>query len=448
MPGLRVNRLLDWKRRFAWVALVLAACVPPGVVLSEIATRGVNVPFADQWLRGSTLDVASRTLTGTLSRRDLLRQNFDHRIFFSHLTTAVLVRFSSWDQRDEMRLSVLMAAVAVVLLFVAWKKGAPPHALPWVLPVFSLLMLSQRQRANWLWGFQTQWYFALLFVAALAALLSVSRLRTRHWVLGAIGATCATFSFGSGLLTWPLFVLGAVLRGEMTWRRAIGWLVAAVTVLVVFFQRYNWMPRPGRPLSLSWALDTAQFVFAFVGSSFAPESAAGLPWAMAAGVVVLALALLATLLLWRGGALRESVPWLFLLGFAVGSALMASQSERGRAVANALFSRNVAHACLAAVAALVLTGQAAKRLSPSKAWLLRLAPALWIPGFVWATQASWTPYPFIGDRALFDCVQAFPKLRNLSCLGVTGEFVEDADNVSKTLLLLSEHRKGPYAEGR
>ena len=99
-----------------YIALVLAAL--PAIYLAlMIAQYGVNVPDQDQW--DGSIPVVKKYFEGTLGVRDLWAQHNEHRILFPRLITLAVARFSHWNIRAEMAVSVVLAVGIFALL--AWQ---------------------------------------------------------------------------------------------------------------------------------------------------------------------------------------------------------------------------------------------------------------------------------------------------------------------------------------
>lgn len=160
------------RRAFLRTALlllvVLASLTPIAFVASYIWQEGVNVPFWDEW--DASVPVAIKTAEGTLTLRDLLSQHVQQRIFFTKLTTAILTVLTGWDLCGEMWVSFGLTTVNLLLLIALFRTNTGPPAVLIAIP-FAALTFSYRQRQNWLMGFQTAWFFMLMFLLLAVLLL-------------------------------------------------------------------------------------------------------------------------------------------------------------------------------------------------------------------------------------------------------------------------------------
>src|SRR5215467_15527584 len=94
---------------------MVAACslVPAILTIIYISSNAVNVPWNDEVTQ---IDVAIRSLRGTLTLADMFAQHNEHRIFFTNLVTIILARLTQWDVRYGIYVSFFLAVVCFALL--------------------------------------------------------------------------------------------------------------------------------------------------------------------------------------------------------------------------------------------------------------------------------------------------------------------------------------------
>jgi hypothetical protein len=159
--------------------------------------------------------------------------------------------------------------------------------------------------------------------------------------VAAVLIAVATFSFGNGLLLWPVVALFLMLRGESKWRIA-AWLLVFGLVVALYFPGYYRIPRP-HPLTGSW-LDYPRYFLVFMGGALSRgREGRLLLGAMVIGAVALAVyaAILVHFFRRRGAVLRNAAPWLVLGPYVIGSAALVAYSRVNWGPIQALDSRYV-----------------------------------------------------------------------------------------------------------
>jgi len=422
-----------------------------------IIKNGVNAPFADQWFSGSSVDIALRAATRDLRFTDLLNQNFDHRIFFTHLTTAILVSTTHWNLKVEMFVSIFLTLCSFLLIVAASKRNNMPGDIC-LLPLFSALMFSTSQRYNWLWGFETQWFFALLFLSA--ALWMIKRARISYLTLFCVVSMCccSTFSFGAGILSWPLAGLGLWLAGYRRLSYFVVFLAAAILTFAAFFHDYHLVGGTLDPRALTLKLFSQRLFFAlsFLGSALVPHRHDFELWAVVIGAVVTAVVLANILYLRRRGySWRDLTTWLVLAGYSLGSALLLARSFRALNVTAALAPRFVTNSTpliLAFVGTSIWTFREVAAHSPGlpaprwhhvwcwlNATILGSILVLFVVASIW-----WRSHPMLlASESEKQCLIAFPRTRDTSCLAL---FMTDPEGSRRIFDMLAQQRLTAFAE--
>ncbi len=182
--------------------------------------RCINpVPYFDQW-EGEAAAIYVPYLEHTLSIADLFYPQNEHRIFLTHVyDLALLLLNGQWDSQLQMVLNAVIhsATVAGFGWLLAGLMGRRAYPFIWI--PLAVAVLSPFGWENALWGFQSQFYFLLLFSLLTIWLLGSEPL-TPRWRLGVLAAVFSLLSMASGLLAAAA--------------------VAAVTILDVFKKREDW----------------------------------------------------------------------------------------------------------------------------------------------------------------------------------------------------------------
>lgn len=208
-----------------WIAFPFAAALMViGAKAWMVGRYGSPTPFWDQWdAEGAIL--YPKYFGGTLRLGDLIAAHNEHRIAVTRLWSLLLVELGgSWDPILQMLANALLlggfvfvfvSAFRPILDGVCWLGFALLAAV-----IFSLPFGWE----NTLEGFQSAWYFVLLFgIAGLIAIMPAAAFSLRWWlaivtmVIGFFCLASGTFAvaaaFAAGLAQ---FAVGRA--GESCWR--------------------------------------------------------------------------------------------------------------------------------------------------------------------------------------------------------------------------------------
>jgi len=326
------------KNHVGW--LFLLAIAPAILLLGWISHYAVNVPLGDEW---ALVPLFEKWGSHQLSFHDLYQQHNEHRILIPKLIYLVFAQLTNWDLRAEMFFSVVLCAGTSAGIYMLLRRtlGGPPRQLLLLWAAANLLLFSPTQAQNWLWGFQLQ-----MFIPNLCLVLTLVILTSDFPWWPRFGASVfligvATFSFGNGVLLWPVVALFLVLRGESKWRIA-AWLLAFALVVALYFPGYYRIPR-AHPLTGSW-LDYPSYFLVFIGGALSRgregQLLLGATITGAVALVVYA-AILVHFFRTRGEALRNAAPWLVLGPYVIGSAALVAYSRVNWGPNQALDSRYV-----------------------------------------------------------------------------------------------------------
>jgi hypothetical protein len=338
-------------RKYLTWLLLLVGLVPIVFVGFIIDRYGVNVPYADEW---SNLILVEKWDARRLTFADLIRPHNGHRILIPRLIFLAFAEMAHGNVRAEMFFSLflcgLTSAGILYLLRRTVRTGWPPVLALWAL--INVLLFSPIQAENWLWGFQFQIFLSnLCVVGAVLAVTSDFRVTLRV-SLASFFALAGTFSFGQGVLIWPIVALLMIARGE-TRRRVLTWGGVTLAILCAYFFSYH-----GKDLTRAvehwW--DYPLFFVAFLGAPLAqipntnPMMVAGiLGTALCAPYFGLLISCLR-----RGVAERDGI-WLALGAYPIGGALLAAASRTHFGARQALDSRYTTVAIILLVSLIGLT---------------------------------------------------------------------------------------------
>ena len=181
-------------------ALAALFLVVSGARLWIIDSIGSLVPYSDQWaVEGWTL--FKPFLLGHLDWSNFFAAHNEHRVLFTRLLAFGLFRANGmWDPRLEMVVNALIVAgTATLIASLAlreigrawWRLVILMAAVVWSLPYGA---------QNTTWGFQSCFYFLLLFSFLALWGLSHGAPFTARWWIGLASAALACLDLASGLL--------------------------------------------------------------------------------------------------------------------------------------------------------------------------------------------------------------------------------------------------------
>lgn len=215
--------------KFVLIGLTL---LPFIFLLIMILRYHVDTPIWDSW---RMIPLFEKTYSGGLTFYDFWQQHNEHRLIFSRLIILVLGRLTSWNTVYEVMFNVLITLGILIIVMKQLKHNFPKLPYFYLLSVFSLLLFNLNQFENWLFGFTLHIFLHVLAIVGTINLLTISKLNWKR-LLPAFGlAIVATFTFGTGLIFWPLalalLLLNKNLTSKMRWQMILFWfIVSGITI--------------------------------------------------------------------------------------------------------------------------------------------------------------------------------------------------------------------------
>jgi hypothetical protein len=299
------------------------ALLPAAFIVRLIAAYGVNVPFGDEW---SMIPLFGKWNEHHLTFAELFRQHMEHRILFPKLIYIGFAQLTHWNVKAEMFFSVLLCVVTSLCVLGLLQRTVPGSTRRrlWLWAIANLLIFSPAQAENWMWGFQLAMFIPTICLVGSLLILSSAEIKRARFIAASILAIIATFSFGNGLLLWP--VIGLYLISKIGSRRwMILWAALFVVVAISYFVGYQTPQIPAR--HAADALDYLTYFLRFNGNALGQFP---LPGRLVLTAVIGATALLlffgtAALILKRCGVLASpSAPWIAIGLYAISSSLIAT----------------------------------------------------------------------------------------------------------------------------
>ncbi len=347
--------------RLARVAYWSALMTPAALVLCLVLGYGVNIPYADQW---DFIGYLTLLQDGRLRVADLFSLHNEHRMVFPKLLMLALARATGWNVVAEMLTSVAMVVAGLLLLVKLARPildRAGRAAEIWAAFTISAMLFSLMQWENWLWGWQIQWFLAVLAAVATVAFATWSLQSPRPWmhVSGAVAAAIVCqLSIASGAAIWV--AAGAILGFHRGWRRILPvWAIAAIVVTALYLVGYVRPPHHPSPLvALQHPVSFLIYLANYLSGPLGRSAMIGL----AATLAFIGLAAIAAVRHRREPELF--MPWIALGAFTGANAVLTGVGRVGFGPEQALESRYVTISMLMSIA-LIPLGMLAPRAWPA-----------------------------------------------------------------------------------
>lgn len=219
------------------VLLFLAVALPRLYYVNSFA---VALPFWDQW--DAEGDFLLRLwVENKLKFSDLLSFHNEHRIFPTRLLSLLLFEITDeWNNLTEARFNILLAsAIPILLISVLLKDGALREMRWFILSVLLAQFALPFPFENLLVGFQSQFYFLILFT--LTSLILVTYRQESGYAAAAVLVLCilSVTTMGSGFLTAVavagVCVLNWYTRSTLSIRNLLLILALIVIAVVGYF---------------------------------------------------------------------------------------------------------------------------------------------------------------------------------------------------------------------
>lgn len=382
-----------------------------------ISRYGVNVPYQDQF---DLVPLFQRQKTGALSLHDFWVQGNEHRMVFPRIIMLGLANLTRWNIRAELLVNFVLASAMFVLLVFLVRKTLQPSlkGLVGVIAIpLSIFLFSPVQWDNWLLGFQISWFLALLMALIAAVALAVWPADQPAWqpvTIAAAAAVVSQYSLASGVLVWivclPTFIARAHLR-----RLVLPWVLAGSASTALFF--WHWQAQGGHSFVanlLDHPKNVALFVLYYLGRPVLYAHVTTGPPSYFAGTafLVVFIASVGYLLLFRRDRIEPALGWLSIGGFGLMSAVITAVGRSARGPQAAEPSRYTTVSILFVVATLALATLALAPQEPLEkgvSWRLGLALGGWL------LVAGAFLFHFNAELGLMKAASA-GRTRELACL--------------------------------
>ncbi len=336
------------------------AVIPLGVLVWAVTVFHVNTIFGDEF---SLVPLVDHLFTGQVTFHDFWVQANEHRILFPKLIIGTIAWLTHWNPFCQLLFNVLVVTCTFVILclglLAASRETSRPGG-PAAILVLSILLFSLNQWENWLWGIQLIEFLNILATVGAIFLLTSRSLSPMRFAVAVILGIVSHYSFGSGILVWPigflLLVFGPA-NGSRGWALGV-WMMAAVLSIAGYF--VGWAGSPSFPAALDILMSPhriLQFLLIFLGSPLSPGSgsfytqvpAADQIYALIIGLAGIGL----TVFLVRTTGMfgfqpgrRHFLRFGALMAYAGGCGMLAAMARFSRGPAQALASRYISFSVL------------------------------------------------------------------------------------------------------
>jgi hypothetical protein len=224
------------RRDALWLGALFLAALASRLALLD--AYPMPVPFWDQW-DGEAASLYLPYANGGLTWHQMFTLHNEHRIFFTRvLVTSLLGLNGQWDPHLQILTNaVLHSTTAVVFAAMIW-MAADRRWLPAIVVTIGLVFAPPFALENTLAGFQSAFYFLVMFSAFALWLMGTHRPGTPAWFFGWFCAFCAIFTVAGGILTVAAIACLVVLRAinqPSEWRLAVVNTAALAAVAAVSY---------------------------------------------------------------------------------------------------------------------------------------------------------------------------------------------------------------------
>jgi hypothetical protein len=197
----------SWRLSALWITVLFLIVFSAKLLLMR--ENPVTAPFWDQW-DGEAAVLFVPYQQDSLAWRTMFDFHNEHRVFFTHLLALDLMAANGqWDPRLEQVVNAGIHALTAALVAVIFWIASGWRRLDLLVLVCALTFALPFSWENILIGFQSAFYFLLLFSVLALWLTTRHRAGTGAWWLGWLCALCGLFTAAGGLLT-PLAIGGVV----------------------------------------------------------------------------------------------------------------------------------------------------------------------------------------------------------------------------------------------
>ncbi len=316
------------------VIVPIAIILPLILVFFFVCKFGVTIPYWDQW---ELVPLLEKIHNHTLTLADVWAQHNEHRIFFPEMVMLILARLSGWNIFLELCTSMLLATFTFLFLLSILGSTSKTTS-PWLKIFLSLMIFSMVQYENWGWGWQIQVFMSVLGLVIAIWAANKWQGKTVGLIIAISGAVLSSYSFNTGLASWPAVLFVMLLQKKWKLKHIIIWTFACIATILLYYYEYaNPTEHPSVLLFLSYPLIYIRYVLTYLGASLGWTY----PISLAVTIISLVLISLAIFNLWRFDKqkLSDMAPWIAMALYACMAACATGVGRIGFSWEQAFSSR-------------------------------------------------------------------------------------------------------------
>jgi len=344
-PGVSLAPSKQVEKIFACIAIIL----PPIFTICFVYKFGLTIPYWDQW---ELVPLLEKMHNHTLGLADLWSQHNEHRVIFPQILMVLLAYFSNWNIFLELCTSLILAILSLLFLFSILGNTSETKT-PWLKIIISLLVFSMVQYENWIWGWQLQIFMSVL--GTIIAMWAANKWQGKSlgMAIAILAAILASYSFGSGLATWPAIFVLLLIQKKWKLKHIIILITACIATVLLYYYNYTKSPS-NTPISffMEHPLSYIRYILTYLGSPLGQTGFTSLAMAL----ILLILTSYAIFNIWRYDKqkLYDLAPWLGLAIYALLAACMTGLGRAGSGWHQALSSRYTTISVLFTISAVIL----------------------------------------------------------------------------------------------
>ncbi|MCS7072312.1 MAG: DUF2079 domain-containing protein, partial [Anaerolinea sp.] len=276
--------------------------------------------------------IIMQALAGDLPLQAIVQSYNGQRHAIPILITTLFALVSGWDVRVDLVFNGILIAIISALVIATWRAQHLPTYHGAVIAFLLFLLLTPVQFINLAFDFQKCIWLMMLGVYGSAFAAARWPRRALAWVIGALCAFMATWSFLAGNLLWIVIPVGLWLAGERRWGRFALWAGLAVLNISLYLINYTLSDTPveiAPPLLAHGRLIV--FPLMFLGGPFSghlnlllPVEAQDVTQSALIGLLGMTLLVIALFSGLKGKTFnrQRTAPWFILILFSFGCAAM------------------------------------------------------------------------------------------------------------------------------
>lgn len=252
------TKILAPAQRFMGILLLI---IPVAYFYLIIGEHILNVPYIDDYdLLQSIFQLTSNG--SVLAKiKVLFSQINQHRFGYERIVMWLILVISG---SENIKIQIIIGNAFLLGILYLFFKIFQKEKISWyfLIPVnFILFNLVYYENANW--GIAAIQNTSLIFFAFLSA-YSLGSARKNAWYWGIVAAILATFTSGSGLLTWIIGLVILIIQKK--YQRLVVWLGTACAVILFYFLfDYQFVGSSGQS-PLTHPIYNLSFLLAFWGN--------------------------------------------------------------------------------------------------------------------------------------------------------------------------------------